>query len=111
MADAMVPGTPTSALLCLYDQPWPQTGSPSLTGTNTITGRSLAKLVTDLNAAHLGEMSCPAGSDKFATLTFDYPSGPAVNVSVGLTGCRGAHNGYRGAIIIGITIPGVGVVQ
>jgi hypothetical protein len=101
-ADALVPGDPTAARLCHYDRGW-------LERAQVRDAAATARLAAALNAlrpgfneteVELGQMlqgHCPEDDADFIVATFDYASGPPLDVYVRADACRqrGASNGAR----------------
>jgi hypothetical protein len=94
LAESIVPGTPTHALVCRYGVA-PTFGG--LVQSATLTGT--AALVAVLNRATQTQVgasyACAAGTGQLDLLLFNYSSGPPVGVTVELDGCSMEFNGLR----------------
>jgi hypothetical protein len=94
LAAAIVPGSPTEAIVCRYADVGTDGGlvqSATLTDT--------AALVAVLNSATQMQVgasyACAAGTGQLDLLLFSYTSGPPVGVTVELDGCSMEFNGLR----------------
>jgi hypothetical protein len=101
LADTLVPTGPTSLSVCRYaglDQP---DEAGTLERSHMVTGRALAQFVADLDMPTWQVIpsgaiyNCPSSQGRVDLLQFDYPSGPAVTVTVDTDGCRFSSNGVR----------------
>ncbi|TKA00645.1 enoyl-CoA hydratase/isomerase family protein [Actinacidiphila oryziradicis] len=108
-ADAMVPASPVSAWVCLYERPSsPAPGradAPVLTRSGRLSSAQVSALVASLDAAPKGAMRCVSNAHTVTDVRFAYPSGPDVEVRIGVDNCRNASNGSRDANATAVSVP------
>ncbi|MFE0463830.1 hypothetical protein ACFW1A_31705 [Kitasatospora sp. NPDC058965] len=108
--EVIVPESPVSAWVCLYDRTSATgaSGSPAgpvLSGSGGLSGSRLSALVASLDAAPKGAVRCVTDAHTVAAVRFVYPSGPDVEVRIGVDTCRTASNGSRDVNATAVTVP------
>jgi hypothetical protein len=94
-ASIMVPASPGAARVCRYAGLNETTAAGTLVKGAQVNSAELPRLVSSLNAAVPMPMriNCPMDDNSSDLVTFAYPDGHLVNVTVGLTGCNVVRNG------------------
>jgi hypothetical protein len=99
-AKTLVPGTPVSALICVYNglpEPRIRTAGFGLIGERTLSAAGTTQLAQAFNALKpfpSGAVSCPSDDAAGATVYFRYETGSDALVSVSMSGCTSSSNGY-----------------
>lgn len=111
--DTFVPNGSISAIVCRYDGPSSvppvRAGTPDLmllTNSGSLTGAEVQQVAASLNSLPYGAMHCPLNPVSVLILRFMYPSGPDVDVTMGISDCWNGSNGDWHAVTRSVTVPG-----